>query len=156
MDLPAHAIVLSIDEKSQIQALDRTQPGLPLKPGKCGTMIYDYCPPGMRARSGSAAPSIKRHGTTTQFAALIHKLSGKVAYAVMSFGGFLGMGEKYHALPWGVLTYDTNMGGYVVDIDKSRLEGAPVLAADETSRLEDEAYGRQLHDYYGTRPYWGE
>jgi hypothetical protein len=66
------------------------------------------------------------------------------------------MGEKYHALPWGVLTYDTNMGGYVVDIDKARLEGAPVLAADETSRLEDQAYGRQLHDYYGTRPYWGE
>ena len=50
---PAHAIVLSIDEKSQIQALDRTQPGLPLKPGKCGTMTHDY----------------KRHGTTTLFAA---------------------------------------------------------------------------------------
>jgi transposase len=54
MDPPAHAIVLSIDEKSQIQALDRTQPGLPLKPGKCGTMTHDY----------------KRHGTTTLFAAL--------------------------------------------------------------------------------------
>jgi transposase len=54
MDPPAHAIVLSMDEKSQIQALDRTQPGLPLKPGKCGTMTHDY----------------KRHGTTTLFAAL--------------------------------------------------------------------------------------
>ncbi len=54
MDPPAHALVLSIDEKSQIQALDRTQPGLPLKPGKCGTMTHDY----------------KRHGTTTLFAAL--------------------------------------------------------------------------------------
>ncbi len=54
MDPPAHAVVLSIDEKSQIQALDRTQPGLPLKPGKCGTMTHDY----------------KRHGTTTLFAAL--------------------------------------------------------------------------------------
>ena len=54
MDPPAHAIVLSIDEKSQIQALDRSQPGLPLKPGKCGTMTHDY----------------KRHGTTTLFAAL--------------------------------------------------------------------------------------
>ena len=49
MDPPAHAIVLSMDEKTQIQALDRTQPGLPLKPGKCGTMTHDY----------------KRHGTTT-------------------------------------------------------------------------------------------
>ena len=54
MDPPAHAVVLSIDEKSQIQALDRTQPGLPLKPGRCGTMTHDY----------------KRHGTTTLFAAL--------------------------------------------------------------------------------------
>ena len=54
LDPPAHAVVLSIDEKSQIQALDRTQPGLPLKPGRCGTMTHDY----------------KRHGTTTLFAAL--------------------------------------------------------------------------------------
>ena len=54
MDPPSHAVVLSIDEKSQIQALDRTQPGLPMKPGKCGTMTHDY----------------KRNGTTTLFAAL--------------------------------------------------------------------------------------
>ena len=54
MSPPAHAVVLSIDEKSQIQALERSQPGLPMKPGKCGTMTHDY----------------KRHGTTTLFAAL--------------------------------------------------------------------------------------
>ncbi len=54
VDPPAHAIVLSVDEKSQIQALDRTQPGLPLKKGRAGTMTHDY----------------KRHGTTTLFAAL--------------------------------------------------------------------------------------
>jgi transposase len=61
MNPPAHAVVVSIDEKSQIQALDRTQPGLPLKPGRCGTMTHDY----------------KRHGTTTLFAAL-NVLTGKV------------------------------------------------------------------------------
>src|SRR3954454_8504934 len=54
LDPPAHAVVLSVDEKPQIQALDRTQPGLPMKPGKCGTMTHDY----------------ERHGTTTLFAAL--------------------------------------------------------------------------------------
>ena len=54
VDPPAHAVVLSLDEKSQIQALDRTQPGLPIKPGRCGTMTHDYI----------------RHGTTTLFAAL--------------------------------------------------------------------------------------
>jgi hypothetical protein len=56
MDPPTQAVVLSIDEKSQIQALDRTQPGLPIKPGRCGTMTHDY----------------KRHGTTTLFAARRH------------------------------------------------------------------------------------
>jgi transposase len=63
---PAHAIVLSIDEKSQIQALDRTQPGLPLKKGRCGTMTHDY----------------KRHGTTTLFSAL-NVLDGKVVGCCM-------------------------------------------------------------------------
>ena len=46
---------------------------------------------------------------------MVDKYSGQVAYAVMSFGGFLGIGEKYHPLPWKVLTYDTSLGGYVVD-----------------------------------------
>ena len=62
VDPPAHAIVLSVDEKSQIQALDRTQPGLPLKKGRAGTMTHDY----------------ERHGTTTLFAAM-NILDGKVA-----------------------------------------------------------------------------
>ncbi len=66
MDPPAHAVVVSIDEKSQIQALDRPQPGLPLKPGKCGTMTDDY----------------KRNGTTTLFAAL-NILDGTVAGGCM-------------------------------------------------------------------------
>src|ERR1700704_213576 len=61
VDPPAHAVVLSIDEKSQIQALDRTQPGLPMKKGRCGTMTHDYI----------------RHGTTTLFAAL-NVLDGSV------------------------------------------------------------------------------
>ena len=61
VDPPAHAVALSIDEKSQIQALDRTQPGLPLKPGSCGTTTHDY----------------KRHGTTTLFAA-VNVLDGTV------------------------------------------------------------------------------
>ena len=55
---------------------------------------------------------------------MIDKPSGKVAYAIMSFGGFLGMGNQYHPLPWSVLKYDTNLGGYVVNLDKRQLEGA--------------------------------
>ena len=56
---------------------------------------------------------------------MIDKRSGQVEYAIMSFGGFLGMGESYHPLPWRMLTYDTGMGGYVVDVDRDRLDRAP-------------------------------
>jgi hypothetical protein len=63
---------------------------------------------------------------------MIDKYSGQVAYAVMSFGGFLGIGERYHALPWRMLTYDTGLGGYVVDVTREQLERAPTYARDET------------------------
>jgi len=56
---------------------------------------------------------------------MLDKVSGQVAYAIMSFGGFLGIGEEYHPLPWHALTYDTQLGGYVIDADRSRLEEAP-------------------------------
>jgi sporulation protein YlmC with PRC-barrel domain len=84
---------------------------------------------------------------------MLDKRSGTVAYAVMSFGGFLGMGEKYHPLPWSLLKYDTGKGGYVVNLDKQQLEGAPVLEPD--SDLEwDQAYDKEVSTYYGTKPYW--
>jgi sporulation protein YlmC with PRC-barrel domain len=85
---------------------------------------------------------------------MIDKISGKVAYAVMSFGGFLGVGDRHHALPWSVLTYDTSKDGYVVNIDKDTLEQGPTFAANETPNYEDETWGRQVHDYYKVRPYW--
>jgi hypothetical protein len=56
---------------------------------------------------------------------MIDKVSGKVAYAVMSFGGFMGIGDRYHPLPWSVLTYDTQKGGYTVDLDRGTLERTP-------------------------------
>src|ERR671910_130233 len=62
---------------------------------------------------------------------MIDKYSGQVAYAAMSFGGFLGIGERYHPLPWRALTYDTGLGGYVVDLGREQLEGAPTLGRDE-------------------------
>lgn len=56
---------------------------------------------------------------------MLNKVSGQVAYAIMSFGGFLGLGERYHPLPWRALTYDTRLEGYVIDADRDRLEAAP-------------------------------
>jgi hypothetical protein len=56
---------------------------------------------------------------------MLNKLNGQVAYAIMSFGGFLGMGESYHPLPWRALTYSTDLDGYVIDMDRERLKAAP-------------------------------
>jgi hypothetical protein len=85
---------------------------------------------------------------------MIDKISGKVAYAVMSFGGFLGIGDRYHPLPWSVLTYDTGQGGYMVDLDRTMLEGAPTYGSSETPTWGDRNWGQQVHDYYRARPYW--
>jgi len=85
---------------------------------------------------------------------MIDKTSGKVAYAVMSFGGFLGMGEKYHPLPWGVLTYDTDEGGYRVELSKEQLQGAPTHGRDERVDYSDPAWNTRIHDYYAVPPAW--
>ncbi|ANY79599.1 photosystem reaction center subunit H [Microvirga ossetica] len=88
-------------------------------------------------------------GTVYNF--MVDKVSGQVAYVVMSFGGFLGIGESYHPLPWRALTYDTRLGGYVVDIDKDRLSGAPRYEAGEDPFMDDE-YGARVDAYYRTTP----
>ena len=85
-------------------------------------------------------------------ALMIDKTSGHVVYAIMSFGGFLGMGNHYHPLPWSVLKYDTNMGGYVVNFDKPQLEGAPAYDADAEPDWGDRNYENKIHDYYGVGP----
>jgi len=80
---------------------------------------------------------------------MIDKRSGKAEYAIMSFGGFLGIGDSYHPLPWHLLNYDERQGGYVVNLDPSRLEGAPHYRERDTSTWNDPAYGRRIDDYYG-------
>jgi len=77
---------------------------------------------------------------------MIDKTSGKVCYAVMSFGGFLGIGESYHPLPWHKLTYDESQGGFVVDLDKQRLQGAPSSKQAAIDWTPD--WGRRVDDYY--------
>ena len=84
---------------------------------------------------------------------MIEKVSGKVAYAVMSFGGFLGIGEKYHPIPWSMLKYDTAKSGYVVPIDKNTLEKAPAYARDEM-RYGDRKWNTGVYDYYKVPPFW--
>src|SRR5688500_16392339 len=100
-----------------------------------GTSVYD--------RSG------ENIGTVYDF--MLDNKSGHGAYAVMSYGGFLGIGEKYHPIPWKKLTYDTGLGGYIVDIDRKQLESAPSYSRSD-SPWRDPKYGRSVYDYYGV-PY---
>ena len=79
---------------------------------------------------------------------MIDKFTGHVEYAVMSFGGFLGMGESYHPLPWKSLTYSTNLGGYCVDLDRTRLEGSPHYTMSTQPDWSDRAYRDRIDQYW--------
>jgi hypothetical protein len=84
---------------------------------------------------------------------MIDKITGKVAYAVMSFGGFMGIGEDYYPVPWSTLSYDTNLGGYRTNITKEQLDRAPKYSQStgwNWSRDND----RRIYDYYRTPAYW--
>ena len=82
---------------------------------------------------------------------MIDKPSGKIAYAVMGFGGFMGMGENEHPIPWAALHYDTDKGGYVTEIDEAQLKGAPDVTP-EWQR--DRDWHARTYGYYGIVPYW--
>jgi PRC-barrel domain len=113
---------VNADETDRLIASDKVE----------GTAVYN--------RAGERLGSV--------YNVMIDKFSGQVAYAVMSFGGFLGIGERYHPLPWRALTYDTGLGGYVVDVTREQLEGAPSYGRDEAP-WGDPAYGRGVSSYYG-------
>ena len=82
---------------------------------------------------------------------MIDKISGEVAFAVLSFGGVLGMGDNFYPIPWKMLQYDVSLGGYIVDIDRQVLEGAPKYATDNAVDWVSPAYGRSIDDYYSNR-----
>jgi PRC-barrel domain len=83
---------------------------------------------------------------------MIDKKSGKVAYAVMSFGGFLGLGEDYYTLPWHVLTYNTDLDAYEVNLTEDQLRNSPRPSG---SNQYDRGWEENVHRYYNTTPYWG-
>ncbi len=85
---------------------------------------------------------------------MIDKLTGKVAYAVMSFGGFMGIGEDYYPLPWSLLTYNPRLEGYEVNVTEQQLNGAPKYSSHESWDWSDRARRQRVYDYYGASPYW--
>jgi sporulation protein YlmC with PRC-barrel domain len=80
--------------------------------------------------------------------------SGRVAYVVMSSGGLLGIGEKLFAIPFNALTLDTDNHCFVLDAPKERVLQAPGFDKEHWPQMADPTWARQVHGYYGTRPYW--
>jgi sporulation protein YlmC with PRC-barrel domain len=79
---------------------------------------------------------------------------GRVAYAVLSFGGFLGMGDKLFAIPWQAITVDTTQKNLVLNVDKALLEKAPGFDKNNWPDMADLSLGSTLYGYYGYKPYW--
>ncbi len=82
---------------------------------------------------------------------ILDERTGQIAYVILSSGGFLGLGQSYHPIPWSAFRYDETEGGYVAAIDKRLLEGAPSFRPD-SAPVFDETYGRRVTDYYRTAP----
>ena len=85
---------------------------------------------------------------------MLEKTSNGIMFAVVGFGGFLGIGEKYHALPWATLDYDPDLGGYVVPFAKDELMAAPVYTIDELTEDDGMRARDASYDYYKVDPYW--
>ena len=83
---------------------------------------------------------------------MIDKISGRVSYAVLGFGGFLGLGNDHYPLPWQSLKYDTRLGGYRTGITEDQLRGAPKYRNDNDWNWGDPAGNRAVDDYYGVVP----
>lgn len=82
---------------------------------------------------------------------ILDERTGQIAYVILSTGGFLGLGQSYHPIPWSAFRFDETEGGYVANIDKRLLEGAPSFRPDSAPAF-DEAYGRRVTDYYRAAP----
>ena len=104
-----------------------------------GTAVYD--------RNGNRIGSVKR--------LMIDKKTGQVAYTVLSFGGFLGLGSEEHTIPWSKLDYDTSLGGFRTDITEDQIRGAPSFYRERDYDWSDRQRERELHDYWNAPYYWG-
>jgi sporulation protein YlmC with PRC-barrel domain len=103
---------------------------------------------------GTAVRNVSGDKVGTIERVMIDKRAGKVAYAVMSFGGFLGMGQEYVSLPWHMLRYNENLDAYEMNITENQLRGAPAVAEGWDTGTVSRDWERNVHTYYGGDPYW--
>ncbi|MDR3465989.1 MAG: PRC-barrel domain-containing protein [Xanthobacteraceae bacterium] len=116
------------------QTMDRNETGTLIGSDKVeGTAVY--------GADNTKIGSIER--------VMIDKISGRVSYAVLGFGGFLGLGNDHYPLPWQSLKYDTRLGGYVTGITETQLRGAPRYGNDNDWNWADAGTTRAVNDYYG-------
>jgi sporulation protein YlmC with PRC-barrel domain len=80
--------------------------------------------------------------------------NGRVDYAVLSFGGFLGMGDKLFAVPWNAMTLDTERHCFILNVDKETLKRAPGFDKDDWPDTHDRGWQQEVYTFYGTKPYW--
>src|SRR5437879_4571286 len=80
--------------------------------------------------------------------------SGRVAYAVLSFGGFLGMGDKLFAIPWDALKVDEDQQCFILNVDRRTIEAAPGFDKNNWPDMSDTRWGTEIYSYYQVRPYW--
>jgi sporulation protein YlmC with PRC-barrel domain len=104
----------------------------------CGTAVHD--------KSGNKIGEIED--------VILDKLSNNIMFAVVSFGGFLGLGEKYHPIPWSTLKYDKPKGSYLVDFTKEQLQAAPAADLEDLTRNDGQDFRNRAYDYYKAPRYW--
>ena len=110
-----------------------------IRAGKAiGTNVYD--------------PAGKRLGEVKDI--VLDKTSNNIVFAVVSFGGVLGIGEKYHPVPWSTLDYEPDQGGYVVPFTAEQLKSAPADSIDALTANDGLAFRNRAYEYYGAPPYW--
>lgn len=85
---------------------------------------------------------------------ILDKVTGNVRYVVLSFGGFMGMGDKLFALPWNSLSYDENKGSFILNVAKEKLEKAPGFNKENWPNFSDKKWAKDIFDYYDSEPYW--
>jgi sporulation protein YlmC with PRC-barrel domain len=89
-------------------------------------------------------------------AIMLDVASGRIAYAVLSFGGFLGVGSKLFAIPWSALALDATQKRFILDVSKERLESAPGFDKDHWPSMGERAWATDLHAHYDVPPYWDD
>lgn len=133
-------------------------------PQSAGTAIIGDGPPGltpgpelMAAHALLGHPVVNPKGFTLgRIEHIVLDIQrARIAYAVLTFGGFLGLGEKYFAIPWNALTFDADHHRFILAVDRGVLESAPGFDRGQWPTMADPVWASQLHAYYGYPPYWG-